>query len=145
MLYTFSPTVLYYMPYLCRDRPSAVSLRRRTLKSVKCLLSLDPSFIHSFTCQTPPGIYCNRFVLCVFVSMCLSVCENVSKSTYPINFIFGRGLPSGPRMRWFNFEKKSPRGKGVPGGGGVSKFWPNDIEVGRKFRVKYIYRLNGGS
>ena len=37
---------------------------------------------------------------------CVCVCyQNISKSIYPMNFIFGGCLPSGPKMEWFNFER----------------------------------------
>ena len=54
------------------------------------------------------------FVMLLCVCVSVWVCQrNSSKRVVKNNFIFGRGLPSNPRMKWFDFEKYCPGGKRV--------------------------------
>ena len=62
------------------------------------------------------------------LSVCVSVCVSVNKVSKKIlnqstSFLV-ESFPCVPGRKPFDFEKKSPQGKG---GGGGSKFGPNDM------------------
>ena len=97
-----------------------------SFRGVLCLRRLIKLFPgnHLFSCclffKAHHGFIAMLF--CVCVSVCLLT--NISKSIYPKYFlrrtIFGRDRHSEPRMKWFDFERKSPRAKG---GCDACKIW----------------------
>ncbi len=59
---------------------------------------------------------------CPSLSLCVCPCVRLSKFFEMIHFVLGASFPTDPEREPFEFEQKSPWGKGRCG---CQKFWPN--------------------